>query len=797
MRVPLSLLKKYIEISESDEALSARLTQLGIEVEKIIPYTPAFSGVFVAQVVAVSPHPNAEKLRLVTLHDGREEHTIVCGASNCVVGKKVPFAKVGAKLGKKADGSYELEIKKAIIRGVESCGMICSEEELSLAETSEGILHLPDSFQVGEDLSCLLSDTIFEVALTPNLGHCLSIEGIARELSASFGIAMMTPYDFTGKEPSSGGFEVKLDAGGVCSSYGALYITGVEAKKSPLHLSLALEKLGIRQQNLLVDCANYVMMCTGQPMHVFDAQAFLEKKISLKEASGEEKLQLIDKNVYQIPAHALLVMSQNTPVAVAGVMGGAESAVSASTTAIVVESAVFDARSIRKTAKALGIPSEAAKRFERGIDPNGWKKALFLYWNLLAQMAPQAKLESYISAGQESVPSKSISVRLSKIHSILGHEVSRQVVEDIFSRLQYPYQWDTAETISVMVPAYRHDVTEEIDLIEDIFKLSSYEKACLEGGPRVHIPTMRDHPLYTLETEIRKFFVAIGLQEFVTCDLISPKMADLIAGHPVPRHAMISVLNPVSVEQSILRPSFLPSLIDCVKRNIDHGNRQVAAFEVGYVHLRNEAKIHERLVAGVVLCGPRIRSQWLEEEKFFDFFDIKAILESLVRYFSVEGVLIRKSDISLFHTGRQAQVFCGTQQVGTFGEIHPSVLRKLDIKERVYFMEIDVQDLMQHSIQQKKMTPLPLYPSIIRDWTITVPESLSYEELHDIVARYAKEDVESIFLQSIFRDEKLGKEKKNVTLRIVFRSPEKTLTSEQVDLLYAKLNESVSLALGL
>jgi phenylalanyl-tRNA synthetase beta chain len=594
----------------------------------------------------------------------------------------------------------------------------------------------------------------------------------------------------------SNGWSVQIPKSGSCLAYGALVINNVEALKAPFLLRLALQHMGIRSQGLLVDCANYVMLCTGQPMHAFDANSFLAKQIVVRESAGDETLNLIDKKTYTILPGVLTITNGKEPVAIAGVMGGSASAVSDGTTKIVLESAIFDAKVVRRSGKCLGLFSEAMRRYERGIDPNGWKRALFLFWQLLSNELPKATLEAYISEGGQIVSTKSVTCRVSRVESILGKKFSSHDIENVFSRLQYPCEWQDLDTLCVQVPAFRHDVTEEIDLIEDIAKLTNFAELILDNGPKVSLTKMSDHPRYVYETSIRRLLVSLGVHEFVTCDLISPTMADLVAGQPVPRHAMISVLNPISVEQSILRPSLFPSLLECVRRNIDHGTSSISAFEIGTAHLRNEAQLHERLVLGVILSGGGKGEHFSENLRDVDFFDMKGILETIRDYFAINGLTMSPSSISLFHEKRQAVLFCGNQQVGMLGEVHPTVLRKTGIGQRVYFMELDMQDLLKSSQKAGAVIPLAMYPSIERDWTLTVPESLSYQELYDTVRQYAGTFVESITLKSIFRHERIGNDKKNVTLRIVFRDQEKTLTSNEVDEGYAKLVEGASLALG-
>ncbi len=796
MRIPLSWLREYIDVKEAPEELGQRLTSLGIEVEGITHDTPSFQGVVVARVVNVSPHPNANKLCVACVDDGSSQKTVVCGAPNCREGLLVALANVGAKLGLRPDGSCATEISPAALRGVESAGMLCSEQELGFADDSVGILELPDSYTVGEDLTARFSDVIFEVALTPNLGHCLSIEGIARELAASYGVALRAPSQVPQLSPRADGWTVRLIDTEDCPSYGALVIRGVGHKLSPLDMRLKLIRAGVRPQSLAVDCANYVMISMGQPLHSFDASAFPDRTIVVDRTKGGEPIHLLDGRTLSLPPGVLVISNGTVPCAIAGVMGSEESSVTEATDSLVIESAVFDPRAVRKSGKATGTFTEAMRRFERGIDPNGYGRALALYWSLLSSSCPQSSLDAVVVRGREAVPPKEILCRRSRVVSLLGTEISIQDMELVFSRLRYPAHWVNSDTLSVAVPAYRHDVTEEVDLIEDIAKLTSFAPIATEKKPKIVLTHLPDHPLYVCERRTRHLFTLLSLQEFVTCDLISPTLCELVADQPVPRHAIISVINPLSVEQSVLRPSLFPGLVDCLRRNIAFGNKSIAAFEIGTAHLRVEGKFTEHLVAGVLLSGRRGPEHFTEESPEVDFFDLKGILENFVQALGISTLVVQPSSIPLFHSGRQAIVVCAGQQVGMLGEVHPRILASLDIRQRVYFMELDVQDLFANAHGPASMKALAMFPSMERDWTLTVPESLSFQELINTVLDHQSPIVEDVSLKSIFRHERLGEGKKNVTLRLVFRDVARTLTHTEVEEAFFAIVRDVSQRLG-
>lgn len=797
MRVPMSWFREFLPTECPPEQLAQHLVSVGIEVEKISHEVPSFSGVRVARVLAVAPHPQADRLKLATIDDGSGQKTIVCGAPNCHEGMLAAFAGEGARLGITAEGRCACEVKKTTIRGVESTGMLCSEEELGIGTIAETIIDLSCDFQVGEDLSAKFSDTVLEVGLTPNLAHCLSVEGLARELSAVLCLSLRNPYRVKALACAAAGWSVELAAAEDCPSYGALIVTGTTNSPSPLWMRLHLQRAGIRPKSLAVDCANYVMLSIGQPLHTFDARAFEQRKIIVGRARGDEVMELIDGRTITVPSGVLVISNERLPCAIAGVIGGKESSVSESTEQIVIESAFFDPRAARRAGKKTDSSSEALRRFERGIDPNAWRRGLDLFWHLYSTACPDARVDAMVCEGREQVPSRMVPCRRSQAQAVLGREVSRQEMEKAFSRLGYETTWSDVDTLSVAVPPYRHDVTEEIDLIEDIAKLSWSINAASTAARKMSVTPEADHPLFTCEQTIRQACSCLSLQEFVTSDLISPRLCSLAGDTFVPREAIVSVANPTSVDLSVLRPSLFFGLVDCLQRNIARGQRSVAAFEVGALHLRKEGKYIERLMTGVILSGTRQPAHFSGDAAEVDFFDLKGILDGCMQSIGVPEFSIQPSQVLLFHDGRQARIMCSGQSVGVMGEVHPKVLDKLGISQRVYFMEFDVQEVWSRVEKTTFMQPLAMYPSVERDWTATVPVALSFGALKHAIDRCSPPIVESVELVSLFTHPKLGEGKKNVSLRFVFRNPERTLTQEEVDTTFASVVHSVAQSLGI
>jgi phenylalanyl-tRNA synthetase beta chain len=785
MRILVSWLKEYIDLPKTPQEIADLLTNAGLEVEGVEEITPSFKGVVVGKVVKASKHPNAERLTVAQVFDGTKEVSLVCGAPNCREGIIVALAQEGATLFPDGKDKPTLEVKKVQIRGVESSGMLCSEKELGISQIHDGIIEFEEKCKPGTAVNILFEDAVLEVSLTPNLGHCLSVLGIARELSAITGIPLKKKSWESAKDFPPQGVKqvpVSIKAKDECPRYSALVIDNIKVEKSPLWLRQKLELSGIRSVNNIVDITNFVMQEIGQPMHAFDFSQIDGGKIEVcLSQKGEGKtLELLDGGVKTIPDGAVVIADSKKPCALGGVMGSTNSSVSEKTHTCLLESAYFSPSPIRRTAKALGIHSESAKRFERGCDPEGTISALYYALELIKSVCPQAAITAFNDVATKQFLPVQLTCRISRTSDVLGYEVSAAEMEMLFTRLGFKVNFDGADTFTVTVPTFRHDIKEEIDLIEEVMRLSGIHPE-KQGVSKYIGSTLPHYPLFTFERTIRDRLVAEGLQECVTCDLISPQLVESVKNHPIDQDSLVKVMNPISLDQSILRPSMLPGLLDVVKRNISQRNFDVSCFEIGNVHLKKADKFSEILVFGVLLCGKALAYHFSQESREVDFYDLKGIIENLVRALLIENITFEKSSLSIFHPGRQAKVLAHGLQVGSLGELHPELLRKFDIQERVLFAEFDVQDLYSLPKRSLTMQPLAEYPASDRDWTVTLPEEVDYSDILNAIQAAASPLLESVSLLAIFRHERLGADRKNVTLRFVFRDRTKTLSQEAVD----------------
>jgi phenylalanyl-tRNA synthetase beta chain len=790
MRIPLSWIKEYINLSLSPAEIAKKLTLAGIEVDKYETMDLGFEGIIVGQVLDVQKHPNADKLCVASVTDGQETYQVVCGASNCRKGMKTAFAPIGATL--KEENGGEFKIKKSKLRGVESFGMLCAGQELGISSAADGIMDLPEHFQVGDSLKEYFSDTIFEISLTPNLNHCSSVIGIVRELSAATGLPIRYPKIEVKETEESMEGEAHVDVldQQACPRYTCRLIKGVKVAPSPDWLRLRLELCGLRSVNNIVDITNYVLLELGHPLHAFDYNRLDGHQIIVKKAEEGSTFQTLDGKERQLKRQNLLIGDRSQPVAIAGVMGGSNSEVQEETQDILLESAYFDPVSIRKTSKQLGLQTDSSKRFERGTDPNNVMPALNRAAMLMEQLAGGKVLKGIIDIKSKEFIEKVVNCRLSRIHQILGIVVGTGEVENIFQRLGFRYTWDGQDVFKVSIPTYRVDIQEEIDLIEEVARLYGYDNVSKEGGG--YKSSQLSHaPIYLFEKEILNRLIAEGLQEFLTCDLIGHSLINIVQDNSMPSEAMISVLNPTSIEQSILRTSLLPGLLQVVKYNVDHQNKDVSGFEVGRIHFKEGEQYKEQSVVGIILTGKAEPAHWGDKGRDYDFFDLKGIVENLLQELGIENAVFKNLGLNTFHSGRQASVFVNDLELGSIGEVHPAILRRLDVAQRIFFAEFNLHDLVQVTKRLSKVVDIPIYPGSERDWTVTVSETLPIGDLLEAIKTTSSSLLEDYSLLDIYRSDKLGHDVKNVTLHFVYRDPYKTIAQEVVDAEHQRVIDDV------
>lgn len=791
MKVPLGWLKEFARIEMEPQEIAKWLTLAGLEVESIDSFSLGFNDVVIAEVVETEKHPNADKLTLAQVFDGKETHAVVCGAPNCRKGLKTAFAKIGATL--IDDDGKPFKIKKTKIRGVESSGMLLSAKELGIGESHEGILELVSQGNLGDSLSELLKEVVLEVSLTPNLGHCASIQGLARELHAKAGVPLIekTSFPVSGEEEPIENL-VKVNVGDTQGAprYTCRLIRNVKVGPSPKWLQNRLEASGIRPINNVVDATNYILIELGHPLHAFDFDKIRGGEIVVRKAEERETLQTLDGKERVLHRDDLVIADRERPLAIAGVMGGEDSEVKSDTKNILLEAAYFDPVLIRKTSKRQGLITEASRRFERGTDPNLVLKALDRCAGLIQELSGGVPAKGAIDIKQGEFKEMRLTLRLSRTGKMLGKAISQNEVESIFKRLGFHSAFDGDDLFTVTVPTYRNDIKGEIDLIEEVARIYGYDHFRAETI-RFQPSDSESNALFVFEREIRARLVSEGLQEYLTCDLIGPKILDIVYGSDLPDEPFVRVLNPTSLEQSVLRTTLLPGMLQVAKFNSDRQSTDLASFEIGRIHYKEGAQYLEEVNVAVMLSG--LSRPWHFDRKpsMVDYFDLKGIVENLLTSLEIGSVRFKNLGIKTYHDGRQASIFVQDVNIGVIGEIHPAILRRLDVSHKIYFAEISLKELFRLKSKMTEMKPLNLYPASERDWTITLPVAVTHELVREQIGKMSSSLLEDVRLIDIWQSPKLGEGLKNLTYRFVYRDVAKTISQEVVDQEHARITDGV------
>ncbi len=641
-----------------------------------------------------------------------------------------------------------------------------------------------------DSIEQVLSDTVFEISLTPNLSHCMSVIGVARELAA-FLNQKIQRHLISFQEDSHCFIEdkikVEIEDSANCLRYCCRLVQGVKVGPSPEWLKDRLEMCGIRSVNNIVDIGNYVMLEFGQPLHLFDYDKIAGNKIRIA-SNVKGSLVTLDNQEREIPAGALMICDARQPLAFAGIMGGASSSIVETTERVLIEAALFSPHSIRKTSKMLGLRTESAQRFERGIDPQGALSALERAVELLGGSICKGAIDKTTHTFSPKV----ISCRISRANQLLGTELSIREIASYFERLEIKVVSEQPDLLTVSIPSYRQDLHSEIDLIEEIARLYGYQNLVPATMPKYSLSTLTDAPLYQIESDVRRQLLAQNLQEFITCNLISPKLSQLTLEKAFPHLEEIHVLHPRSIDQSILRSSLLPSLLQVVELNLAHQNQDISGFEIGRIHFKDKEKYVEQAAVGILLSGSSAPYHFDQKAREVDFYDLKGHIENLLESLGIPLVIFERSHLQNFHPGRQCRIKIQDAFIGVLGEVHPSHLAQLNIEKRVYYAELNMHDLLLLKRKIINMEPLPIYPGTERDWTITLKEETPIGLIFNLIEEIPSPFLERTLLLDLYKSEKIGKDRKNVTLRFFYRGKDKTVEFEEIEREHARILSAVA-----
>ncbi|MBI4337494.1 MAG: phenylalanine--tRNA ligase subunit beta [Chloroflexi bacterium] len=792
MRVPLSWLKDYVNVSLPTQELAQRLTMAGIEAAGVESIGGGWENIFVGRVLRVMPHPNADRLRLCEVDIGTERLTVVCGAPNVAEGQHIPFARVGARLADAHSGKQEV-LRAARIRGVLSEGMVCSERELGLGEDHTGIVVLPEDAPVGMPLSDYLGDTVLELEVTTNRVDCLSLLGLAHEAAALTGGQVRLPsiaYPEEGR-PVREQVAIEIADPALCPRYTAALVTGVRVGPSPRWMQTRLERAGLRPINNVVDITNYVMLEYGQPLHAFDFAAVQGSKIVVRQARPGELLVTLDGQQRKLAPPMLVIADAQDAIALAGVMGGAGSEITQRTTEVLLESASFDPVNTRRTAATLRLPTEASRRFERGLRPELPAVALRRAAQLIHELAGGSVAPGTYDVYPGSRPQPVVRLAQGRLHQVLGAAVPQEQVQRVLTALGFRCQPDGQDALQVAVPYWRSDITIPDDLVEEVARIVGYDQVptVMLSTP---IPHHQPNPQREIRERVRDLLVAAGLQEVITYSLVSQEaLARVRANSEAPLRAA----NPLNPEWEYLRTTLRPGLLGVLVTNRRHEAGPVRLFEIGRVYQPRPGDLPiEREIAAGLLSGPRTPEGWLKDDGELSFYDAKGVVQAVLESLGAQAAWQEAADPSL-RPGRAALVVAGGTTIGTVGEVDPHVLEQFDLPPSpVALLELDLAALYQATPTSRPVRPTPRFPGALRDLALLVDLAVPAAQVHRVIAQHPL--VSQVTLFDVYVGPQVPAGKRSLAYHVQFQAPDRTLMAAEVNEALEEIVEGLKREVG-
>ncbi|MEG6617057.1 phenylalanine--tRNA ligase subunit beta [Peptococcaceae bacterium 1198_IL3148] len=797
MKVSYKWLQEFVDVNIPPQELADRLTMAGVAVENVHYLGEGITNVVTGQILKIDPHPNADKLVICQVTtDGEDRIQIVTGAQNVREGHKIPVAKVGAKL------PIGLTIKKSKLRGEPSNGMLCSGQELGIdtkllpAEQQHGIMILPEDAPLNVDIVEYLGldDYILELELTPNRGDCLSMLGVAREVAVMLGLEMRLPETNPAENDTevSGLAKVDIEAEDLCNRYVVRVVQDVEIGPSPAWMQQRLRAAGVRPINNVVDVTNYVMLEFGQPLHAFDYDKLTDHHIIVRRAKADEPLVTLDETERKLTEDMLVIADPNGPVAVAGVMGGLESEVTASTKNVLIESAFFNPVSVRRTAKALNMRSEASARFEKTIDIGGCVRAADRAALLMQQLGGGQVVKGVIDNYPHSTIEKTVTLRPERVEYLLGIKIEKQHIIDMLSALQFKVQPEGAELL-VTIPTFRPDISLEADLVEEVARIYGYNNI---PNTLIYGPTTQGKRDFNqqLVHDIRNILVGCGLYEVVTYGFVSPKAFDLMN---LPADSkfrnVVKIQNPLSEEQSVMRTVPVPNLLEVLERNHNRQVQNGSIFEIGRVFYPQVGQVlpEERLTLALAFSGYTEKS-WNAPAQPMDFYYAKGVLETLLNKIGLKEVqFVRHTDPS-FHPGRTAAIEVNGKMLGVLGELHPNVIENYNLPHRAVACKIDLTDLMAIELELPQYQALPKFPAVDRDLALVVKQDVATKDMVDTITNTSGALLKQVKVFDVYQGAQVQDGYKSQAFSLLFQAPDRTLTDEEVTKQMIKIFKALS-----
>lgn len=796
MKTTLNWLKQYVDFNWSPEELAERLTMLGLEVEGVQKLGGEFAGVVVGQVLAKDKVAGSDKLSVNRVADGTGERTIICGAQNHQPGDKIALILPNFALPLKAGEKEPFVIKERKVFGVVSQGMMCSNKELGLGEDGDGIIILPPDAKVGqpfaEHLGRAGSDVVYDLEVTPNRPDLNSVIGIAREIAALTGNALKMPA-ISGQlsavsEEVAKLLAVKLQEPELCSRYTARVVTGVKVGPSPDWLRTMLEKVGIRSISNVVDVTNFVMLETGQPLHAFDYHLIAKgadgkPTIVVRRAAADEKFKTLDNQERTLTPDMLLIADEQKGIALAGVMGGANTEIRDDTRDVLIESAYFAPTNIRRTSKSLGLRSESSYRFERGCDVGIADYASQRAAQLILETAGGTLAPGVVDAYPQPAKAKEISLRFDKTTELLGIAIKPEQQAKFLASLgltQLPItNWQTA---TFSVPTFRVDLKREVDLIEEIARLHGVDKIP-STPPRGAVGANAFDTVYDQLADVRRLLTGLGLNEAQGQTLVSH------ANCRLPESEVVKLANPLSADMDVLRPSLLPGLLDTLRHNLHRKNHDVALFEIGRVFTNVNGQPKEERRVAIALTGQRAPALWngLDSDAKFDAMDLKGLAEDLLEHFGLRGIQFgKRAEPTALFLESAAVTLGGKVQLGELGQLLPALAKHYDLRDAVFLAELRLDELLARGNRSKSFKPLPQFPASRRDVAMLVPEATTHDAVLQAIKQAKPANLESVELFDVFRGKNVPAGQKSLAYAFTYRAADKTLTDNDVNAAHTK-----------
>ncbi len=801
MRILTSWLKEFVPFKTPVKTLAEDLTMSGLEVEEMESLHKGLDPVVIGHVEEITPHPRASRLKICRVSVGEEEIQVICGAPNVGKGQLVALARPGTVLG---EGKV---IRPAKIYGVRSGGMLCSEEELGIGHDSKGIIVLDPGpgIEPGRPLieALGLDDWVLDIAVTANRPDCLSILGVAREVSAIYDIPLYRGQRSEVRDQRSeirgqrSEIPISIEDPDLCRRYAAAVMEGVKVGPSPDWLVTRLEASGIRSINNVVDATNYVLIEYGQPLHAFDLDSLIGPEILVRTARSGENITTLDGKERKLRSDMLVIADRERPIAIAGVMGGAETEVNADTGRILIESAWFAPVQIRRTAKALKLITEASYRFERGVDPNGVLGSLYRVTELIQQVSGGHLVGTIEDVYPVPYEARHVSLRPQRANRLLGIEIGSGEMANLLKRVGIRPTHIGDKEIKGVVPSYRHDLKEEVDLIEEIARLHGFSNIPTLA-PRARIVTQGPDPSQGLIHKIKNILMAQGMTEAISYSFVSPRDIEALGlGRDDVRTRVVKIRNPLSDDQSVMRTTLIPSLMGVVARNQAQRNLDLSLFELGAVfHDMGPGKLpHEEQRLALLCTGARYYPEsWSWPREQLDIFDLKGVLEGL---FLAIGISEWKTvpdtpDDPFYLLGSSARIVWKDGSVlGTLGEVATDVLDVWDINGPVFVSDLSLNAIQEAASRQIRFRPIPRYPAVERDIAIIVSDQVSAQDLLNFISIRGPKILEWVQVFDVYRGKTIPEGSKSIGLRFRYRAPDHTLSDHGVSKIHNRLVRSV------